>query len=219
MFNKNRVLYIAITSVLALILVLSTFFLIWFYCDTYKDFENFNQEFSVEKILDDEAIPQGIANYGSGSNEFYYISTYMNDGSASRIYVVNAKGENLGYVTVKLPEENGGGYYLGHAGGIAASSKYVWLSSRIEDENKEAGMRGEVLVLDISAVKKQAKENGEVTAKRRFTVDCGADFMYYNANKLYIGEFYLDGKYDTFQVSAPAAVQLAPYCQWAQIHS
>lgn len=140
--------------------------------------------------LDEGFIPQGIC-YVESSGDFL-VSGYMQDGSASPIYVVEkSTGKMKKKVYVKL-DDKGQVQYNGHSGGIAYANKYVYLAD---------GGGHQILVLDRSLVYltsdgknvpvlgtiKLESENGDSVTPSFLTVD---------GDTLYVGEFYSKGKYE-----------------------
>ena len=128
---KHKKLFVTAIVVFSIVVFLAIFITLWFWGDSYPDFNG--GDFDTVKMqsgkaldipgLDDGAVPQGITNYTyTGDNEdiekqeYFFISAYMKKGP-SRIYVTSRSGY-IGYVTLK--NENGTDYY-GHAGGIATN--------------------------------------------------------------------------------------------------
>ncbi len=207
----RKKIFIALVTVASVIAVIASFLMIWYLADRYEDFEdNFTEEFSIPG-LDEGFIPQGMGNYSS--DNMFFISGYMNDGSASRIYVVEKDSdtgsyETLGYVTIITGEEsveNDEGdeeetdgeesddsgvtytYYTGHACGVATNGNNFWLVSDAT-----------VYVLSYSDVVDNASpEGGSVTVSSTWDPNCAADFCYVSGSYLYVGEFYRKGNYET----------------------
>ncbi|MBO5327732.1 MAG: hypothetical protein J6B04_01000 [Clostridia bacterium] len=203
MIKKNKPLFISIISVLSLICVICIFLVVWFFGDSYKDFdENFDEVFAVQD-WDSGMVPQGMCN--STDNKYFYISTYMKDGSASRLYVYERTTTTTGatdyklngYVTMKygeiesFPESKRGEVYTGHAGGVATYGDKLWVAS---------GNR--IFVLSVKDVRAAATDNGEVTFTETFKVDNEASFCFYGGGYLYVGEFYRSGNYETAESHA-----------------
>ena len=126
--------------------------------------------------ISDGAIQQGYT-YFEGKNVFLH-SGYMVDGSASRIYIVDASDtDNVRYVSLATAD---GQPYDGHAGGIAAYGNFVWLAKssgddclwRIDADSLLSCENGDVLVLDTP-----------------FYVDCTASFCHVDENFVWVGEF------------------------------
>ncbi len=223
---KHKKLFISLIAVGSFILALLVFLMIWFWYDRYVDFDGFTQSIEIPGI-DDGACPQGITNYYGGkysvtqtnesgkettvekSQTYFFISAYIKN-SPSRVYVVGKDTGYVGYVTVKNIAETGkeSTYYTGHCGGIATSGEFLWIASGSTvycakasksylDANKNVAQE----VID------KAAENGEISFTDKFNANCNASFLYYydsNVNttslygdKLYVGEFYRGGNYET----------------------
>ena len=148
--------------------------------------------------------------------QYYFISAYMADGSPSRIYVTGEKTGYVGYVTLK--KEDGGDFY-GHCGGIAInnqpgtssySAKYytLWVTgesmvycAKSSEEFQEAGKS------IAQEIVEKAETNGSVQFTASFKANCNASFCFYyddptstgtsSSHKLYVGEFYRKGNYET----------------------
>lgn len=138
---KHKKLFISITAVCSVIVFFAVFLMIWFFGDTYPDFEApaFRQEVEIPGLADG-AVPQGIATCPAEyyverveitadgeekkiteakTQQYFFVSAYMNDGSPSRIYVTGEDTGYVGYVTMKT--ETGEDFY-GHCGGIAINN-------------------------------------------------------------------------------------------------
>lgn len=144
---KHKKLFIALTTILSVVVCFAIFISVWYLGDFYPDFRSAEQEFDIPG-LDEGAVPQGMgscyANYtvetvkqetvtDENGNEsvrdvvttetkmqpYFFISAYMNDKSPSRIYVIGGETGYVGYVT--LNGEDGEPFY-GHCGGIAINN-------------------------------------------------------------------------------------------------
>lgn len=194
MIKKHKGLFITLVSLLALIFLLCVFVLVWFFGDSYKDFQSFKKEFEIPG-LDEGAVPQGIGRYGS----YFFTTCYMTDGSPTRLYVTkynttDGTTDSENYITMKNADESD---YTGHAGGVATDGTNVWISSS-----------STVYVLSYTDVINASKKEGQTaTFKDSFKVDCNASFCYYYNNYLYVGEFYRKGNYETAEhhrITTPA---------------
>jgi hypothetical protein len=193
---------IALICVLAFVFAISVFVLVWYFGDRYKDFDEFTEELEIP-ALDEGFAPQGMTYYSN----YFFISGYMNDGSASRVYVVyrttsNDKNvyTNRGYATFTIPNNTSDSTstasttFTGHAGGIATNGTTVWIASD-----------GYVYVFkysDLSSLcssSSTADSTKEISFYTSFNANCNASFAYYYSNTLYIGEFYRAGNYETAQ--------------------
>ena len=220
---KHKKLFISLTVVLAVLLFLGSFLLIWFVGDTYPDFEKFRKEFAIEG-LDDGAVPQGLGAYyaqyevtdadGKTSNayqQYFLMSAYMKDGSPSRIYVT---AEKTGYVGSVMMKNLDGSLHDGHVGGIATNGSRLWVTygdsilvAQASEEYKNANILREIVA---KAEKNSNLEDGEEEETIQFTAsfkaNCNAAFLYYYHDprystvpydRLYVGEFYRKGNYET----------------------
>ena len=129
---KHKKLFVSLTAIFSVVVFLAVFLMIWFLGDSYKDFESFKEEFEIPG-LKEGAVPQGITScvaeyYVTNpesekteaiSQQYYFISSYMADGSPSRIYVTGEDTGYVGYVTLKT---EGGEDFYGHFGGIAINN-------------------------------------------------------------------------------------------------
>lgn len=235
---KHKKLFISLTAILTVIVFFAVFLMIWFFGDDYKDFEGFREEFEIPG-LSEGAVPQGMtscsanyyvdtdvpgAEYEVKSQQYYFISAYMADGSPSRIYVVGAQTGYVGYVTMKT--EKGEDFY-GHCGGIALNN-----SNSVTTASGAMGytlwVTGESMIYCAKASKEYADAKKTITqeivekaeknvdpAKEQdysisftasFNANCNASFcFYYNdptttylgSDRLYVGEFYRAGNYET----------------------
>lgn len=167
---------IIISVVIALILAIGVFAIVWFNGKTYKQFyANADEEFSIPG-LDEGYVPQGLAYYENG--ECFLSAGYMKDGSSSRVYVI---GETTKYFTLKLDGEN----YVGHAGGIAIYENFGYL---VGDKK--------LYIFDISqAINLDNGKSIDILAC--YDAPNGADFINIQNGKLYLGEFYHETKYPT----------------------
>ena len=178
---KTRKLVTVFAVIASVVAALGVFLMVWYLGDRYPDFERrFRQETEIP-ALDEGFIPQGLGNSADG--DVMFISGYMNDGSPSRIYVLE-DGAVTGYVTVTLDD---GSAYTGHAGGVASNgTSRVWIASG-----------GKIYVLSYSEVMSAAEDNGAVEITNSWNANCNASFCYYRSGYLYVGEFYRAGNYET----------------------
>ncbi len=215
---KHKKLLISLTAVGSAILMLAIFLMVWFYGDRYKDFDaNFSKEFSIPG-LKDGAVPQGMGNCtaeyvieGVGtpikkSQQYFFITAYMVDGSPSRIYVTGEDTGYVGYVTMKNVD---GSDYLGHCGGIATNGSYLWVTgeSTVYVAKSSSSDYPDIANELITKAKlEEGSENKSVKFTSSFKANCGADFCFYYDNpnytsvsydRLYVGEFYRKGNWET----------------------
>ncbi len=223
---KHKKLLIAATAIFTVIVALAVFLLIWFWGDEYSDFGEFSPRVKIPG-LGEGAVPQGIASYSttyvltdgdektSGTQDYYFISAYMKSGP-SRIYVTGEKTGYVGYVT--MVTEDGDDFY-GHSGGIATNGENLWISSdgmvyvAKQSSTAYTNIAEEVIqkAIDNSGLKSSDPEFETIAFTASFNANCGADFLFYydttSTDKLYVGEFYRSGNYETdkrHRVTTPA---------------
>ncbi len=152
--------------------------------------------------LSDGFVPQGMDYDGQG---YFWITGYMNDGSASPVYIVEKETGEL-YRTLYLAYEDGSAY-AGHAGGIAVNFtwEYVYVA---------AGEDG--CVLTYSAMDLiSAEEGASVKAVGRISTQASdTDYLQpacvyldMERGRLYVMEFYKDPEYptpDSHKLTTPA---------------
>lgn len=173
----RKALIIIISCILAVVIILGAFLLIWFNADSYKDFEDFTKRFEIP-ALDDGVVPQGLANYG----DKFFTSNYMVDGSASRVYYIDGGSEEK-YVTFTY----NGKEYTGHCGGIATDGNYFWMCS---------GTYIYTTTYD-EIVSTASADGGVVELTARLDAGVNAAYLFYADGFLYVGEFYREQNYQT----------------------
>ncbi len=228
---KRKKLFISLTAVCAVLVFLGIFVLMWYVGDSYKDFKKFSKEFAIEG-LDDGAVPQGMTAYPSNyvydvdetgkekvkPQQYFLVSSYMSDGSASRIYVTVQLTDDknkvtgyryIGFVTL---ENEDGTPHLGHVGGIATNGAFLWvghddnvLVATASSKDYENILREIILKAQIN-LSGEAEEIQSVKFTSSFKANCNASFMVYfddarytdiTYDRLYVGEFYRKGNYET----------------------
>ena len=222
---KNKKTVVALTAILTVLVFIGVFLMIWFVGDTYKDFKNnFRKEFEIEG-LKDGAVPQGMTAYTAGYKEtdsdgkttdktqqYFLISAYMKDGSASRIYVTGASTGYVGYVTLKNSD---GSDFTGHCGGIATNGYTLWITGESvvnvakasEAYNKVKKNIPQEIVEKAGGLTLEGEEtNNVITFTSSFKANNRASFCYYfddptyttvSNDRLYVGEFYRPVNYKT----------------------
>lgn len=176
MTKIQKRLFISFSCILIL---LGSFVLFWYFGDTYKDFYPIaSAEFEIAG-LDEGYTPQGLT-YEKTSNIFLTCG-YMKNGSASRIYVVDAESkETTKFFTLKNEDVE----YVGHAGGIATDGTNVWICGD-----------GEVFRFSFSEIETVENE-GSISIIDSFESQNGADFLTIENNCLWVGEFHREKNYD-----------------------
>ena len=152
----------------------------------YFDFFNHAKGEFIIPGLDTPFVPQGF-DYIPGQGQ-YLISGYMNDGTASRVYVRESDGD----VLCTTLQQTDGGPYTGHAGGICHNGDYVYIAG-------ESGV--DVFLLKDVLSGQSARMQG--------TVNTGYEMAYcgfYNGYLL-AGNFYHESTYETpekHRITTPA---------------
>jgi hypothetical protein len=190
---------IALICVLAVLLAFCIFLVVWFYGDRYSDFDDFSEEFEIPGLSENFA-PQGMTYYSN----YFFVSGYMNDGSASRVYVVYRTTtnnvntySNRGYFTLKYKDgwnkgESTDTVYRGHAGGIATDGQTIWITSDSTVYTLKYSSTS-----DLRKSSSTADNTVDLTFEAKFNANCNASFAYYYSSTLYVGEFYRKGNYET----------------------
>ena len=110
--------------------------------------------------------------------DVYLVSGYMNDGSASRIYIRDGEGD-----TCFVPMKNANGTdYTNHSGGICHNGRYVYVAG-------DGGL--EVLTLD------DVLDGGNATIIGRIETGFDISCCTFYDGYLLAGEFYRAGSYET----------------------
>ncbi len=179
--SKTKKIFSIFSIILAIIFVaIGIFLIVWFCGDSYSQFNSLaEKEFAIPG-LSSGFTPQGL-DYEETDNIFL-VCGYMNNGSASRVYVVDENiPENNKYITLTFEEKD----YKGHAGGIATDGTSVWIVGE--------GVVNRFLYSDL----KNAQNGEKIEIKDKFESKNGADFVLVDNNSLWVGEFHRSGKYDT----------------------
>lgn len=129
--------------------------------------------------LSDNFVPQGVCY--CDELDAWLLCGYA-DGAPSRIYVVGNDGKLR--KSLNLRRENGD-IYDGHAGGISASGKHVWISNQ-----KKA------FHLTAAAIA-EAEDGGYVAFDGYFGVGVNASFTFADEERFWIGEYHSGDKYQT----------------------
>ncbi len=188
-----KILFIII-AIIALILFAGRLF---FRIPVKSYYTSSRKAFEIPEISDGY-IPQGIS-YDDESDMFF-LTGYMNDESASPIYLVNrSDGEYKKSVFMK----DGNGPMILHAGGLAVHGEYVYVAGG--DEHC-------LFVFDKNEIL-NAENGAEVTCLGRYMLEnamsdyINVSFLTSSDGKLYIGEFYREENYPTLpthKVTTPA---------------
>lgn len=167
---------------LAVLVALEVFFCVWFFGADYHEFdENARAEVNLPD-LSDGFVPQGLCAWPSGADLGGYtvaVSGYYKN-APSRVYLLG--GERADFFTV----EKGGAALKTHFGGIAATEHFLYLTSDRE-----------IVRIPLAEAVSAAKTGASVAASYAFDADMGLAFCAVSEGKLYVGEFYRAGNYET----------------------
>lgn len=149
--------------------------------DKYQEFYTTAEKEYEIPGLNDKFIPQGLC-YIEKAN-IIAISGYMDDNSASRIYLIDAKtGSSVKKVLIKNSD---GTDYTGHGGGIVSYEDYLWISS--------SSYAHRISLLDLL----NQNDEGYINIIDSFDTNTNASFIYCKNNQLWVGEFYESKNYST----------------------
>ena len=146
-------------------------------------FANSETEFKVPGIADG-FVQQGFdyyeGNQKSDEDDRYLVSGYMNDGSDSRVYVLDKDGNVLAYTELKGKD---GKSYTGHCGGITHNGNYVYISN----DDKE-NVNGSIDVFSLTEILDGKKETTKMLGS--IYVYLKPSFCYVHEGVLYTGNFH-----------------------------
>ena len=214
---KHKKLFVTLIVIFSFLVCLGTFIMIWFWGDSYKDFNDFTESVSIPG-LDDNAVPQGITNYtthvydeeGNSTTEmqeYMFISAYMKEGP-SRIYVTGTRTGYIGYVTMQNED---GTDYTGHCGGIATGSRrgnsngVLWVTSGstvyCAKRSSDAYVNiAEEVIAKAKLAKSPNQNNGEENSGTQNVIKFTASFKA-NCNASFCFYFDYDGDPTTYNIS------------------
>ena len=179
---ENKRLHIAIkipiifiASILALLLIVWGGLNVLKY-PIYSDYYDAKTDLCTNPGLNDGFICQGIAYVDE--KDLVLVSGYMDDGSASRIYITTLDDE-VRYVSLS----SNGKAYTGHAGGIAVSGDKVYIANSYK-----------IFILNLSDLL-NAESGSALEFSEEIKVNNKASFCYTDDKYLYVGEFHDGGKY------------------------
>lgn len=151
----------------------------------FKDFYNDSRKEFDTPGMSDGFVQQGLA-YADG---VFLTCGYMSDGKTpSRIYIT--EGDDFSSRKsryVEIADEQGNGI-TPHAGGLSVYGDFVYLC------NSE-GEPSQMIVYSLHDI--LTEQDGKVSAVGRFAVDNNASFCHIEGDTLYVGEFFMEGKYPT----------------------
>ncbi len=153
----------------------------------YNDFysRDSQKEFATPGAGDD-FVQQGFCYAG---DNVILASGYMKGKKPSRIYVVEGTNYDDRTTTYVQLKDEKGKHTTNHAGGVSVFNDKVYICNSEGDPSS-------ILVYSLSEIL-SADEGDDVVAKQNVPVDCNASFCEVSGNVLYVGEFYMDGKYST----------------------
>ncbi|HLO02897.1 MAG TPA: lamin tail domain-containing protein [Symbiobacteriaceae bacterium] len=151
------------------------------YGDLYPAFWNSSTAGPIVPGLTEDLVPQGAAYWAD--QDLLLLSNYLDDGRPTVLTLVKATSGAL-VKTLHLYQEDGSAY-IGHAGGLAVSTKHLWVASG------SAVYR--IPLSDLLA----APDNGEIHFAGRIPTETNASFTAYADNILWVGEFHHPPTYQT----------------------
>lgn len=143
----------------------------------YSDYYAAESALCKNPGLNDGFICQGIA--VDEKAEKVFVSGYMKDGSASRIYVTDFESNSY---HVQLSK--GGEVFKGHCGGIAYTNGMLYVAN------------GGRIYTIAESVLLSAQNGDEVEVGEGVKVNYSASFIYTDDEFIYVGEFHDGGKYN-----------------------
>ena len=172
--KKKKIKLIILFSCLGLFLIT---LLVYYFGASYPQFDKMaTKEFEIPG-LDSSFVPQGLEY--DNVNDKFVVCGYMSNGSPSRIYIVDAKtGKTEKYVTLITPAEDDAKDYKGHAGGIALSYPFAYLSG------------DGVLYRFIYDTILYSKNGDKIPLIDSYITGNGADYVDIIDGNLVVGEFY-----------------------------
>ncbi|MBR5779350.1 MAG: hypothetical protein IKY21_01840 [Clostridia bacterium] len=177
----KKILKIALTVLAAL---LSLVIVVWGALNILK-FAIYSDYYSIESTLcDNPGLSDGFVCQGICALENegkIFVSGYMTDKSASRIYVTDYESNSY---FVNLSLENGKAF-TGHAGGIAVWGDRVYIAN------------GSKLYFASAKSILNSKDGDSVTITVGAEVNNSASFVFADEEHVYVGEFHDGGAYIT----------------------
>ncbi len=168
---------------LALLVALEIFLCVWFFGADYREFDENARAEAVLPDLSDGFVPQGLCDWPAGGAEnggyTAAVSGYYKN-APSRVYLLG--GGKADFFTVTKD----GKALETHFGGIAATADALFLASG-----------SEILRVPIAEAVTAAKTGGSAAVSGGFDAGMGLAFCAVSGGKLYAGEFYRAGNYET----------------------
>ena len=185
--NQKKTLKILCIVLIAIVLFLLAFFFAvrGYFRLPVRDYYKASVKGFKIPGLSDNLIAQGLS-YDDKSDCFF-VTGYMNDKSASPIYIVDKKSK-MTIKKVLLKDENGD-VYAGHAGGLSVHGDYVYVAG---------SKKGTLVVFSYDEIQ-DALDGDYVTSLGTFKVSDNYSVAYTTATdtQITVGEFYRPGNYET----------------------
>ncbi len=144
----------------------------------YSDYYDIKTNICPNPGLGDGFVCQGIA--VSEKDGVILVSGYMNDKTASRVYVQHLNSKKTICVELMKPD---GKPFTGHAGGIAITGNNVYIANG-----------SKIYTISLSKFT-EAQNRDQVYVGEGTKVNNSASFVYTDETYLYVGEFHDGGKY------------------------
>ncbi len=162
---------------------------IYFRAPVGNYYERSEKGFEIPE-LSNGFVPQGLDYHEE--TDYFLMTGYMNDGSASPIAVVE-KNSGKHIKTVKLKTDDGKDY-TGHAGGIGIWKDYIYI----------AGGNSNCLFVFSTSSLWSAKNGDSITSIGTFSLQSETDeirsaFVSITSEGVITGEFYRPGNYETLE--------------------
>jgi hypothetical protein len=142
--------------------------------DTFKRFFAESEPGPFIPGLKQGLVPQGLAYYAE--RNWLIVSSYRNDGAPSVLFIIDFATNKL--VKSLLLYDNSLLPYKGHAGGIAVSSRHLWVGG----ENLVRALPLEALV--------KAGDGSKVSFSSSFRPETKASFVSYSDGVLWVGDYF-----------------------------
>lgn len=189
-FMNNKFLKITRTcliSIITFVILLLIGVRIGFRTPVHNFYKNSKKAFVIPG-LSEGYIAQGIS-YDEATDNFF-LTGYMNDKSASPIYVVS-KSTNKIVTSVRMANPDGSDF-TGHAGGLTVAENKVYVAGSA-DECLYVFNKSDIL----NAENKSYVKYIDVVNLKNATDGIGVAFTTIHDGLIYVGEFYREGPYPT----------------------
>lgn len=173
--KKRRGAMITVGILIVILMALEVFLCVWFFGDSYPEFDGMLRYERAIEGLKEDFVPQGLSSTEEGD---LLVSGYMAKEGASRLYLLGETGK---YVTVKSGEKT----LTSHFGGVACKGDDIYLTN------------GSIVERISLADVKAAENGGAVTVKESVQTPLDNAFCFVSGDKLYAGEFYREANYPT----------------------